>query len=90
MLEYIKKIQRSDNTTLITSNNDMEDIIKKVKSLEDSSLLFKGVSETIQNVAKKKRKFISMLLVVLLASLSGNILAVQIMNWAGEGFVRAG
>ena len=91
MLEYIKKIQRSDNTTLITSNKDMEDIIKKVKSLEDSSLLFKGVSETIQNVAKKKkRKFISMLLVALLASLSGNILAVQIMNWAGEGFVRAG
>ena len=69
----------------------MEGIIKKVKCLEDSSLLFKGVSETIQNVAKKKkRKFISMLLVALLASLSGNILAVQIMNWAGEGFVRAG
>ena len=34
----------------------MEDIIKKVKSLEDSSLLFKGVSETIQNVAKKKKE----------------------------------
>ena len=56
MLEYIKKIQRSDNTTLITSNKDMEDIIKKVKSLEDSSLLFKGVSETIKNVAKKKKE----------------------------------
>ena len=34
----------------------MEGIIKKVKCLEDSSLLFKGVSETIQNVAKKKKK----------------------------------
>ena len=34
----------------------MEGIIKKVKCLEDSSLLFKGVSETIQNVAKKKKE----------------------------------
>ena len=31
-------------------------LLKKVKSLEDSSLLFKGVSETIQNVAKKKKE----------------------------------
>ena len=32
----------------------MKYIIKIVKSLEDSALLLKGVSETIQNKAKKQ------------------------------------
>ena len=45
-------------TTLIISNEEMEDI-KIVKSLEDSGLLIKGVSETIKNEAKKqKRRFL--------------------------------
>ena len=35
------------STTLVISNNEMEDIIKIVKSLEDSGLLLKGVIETI-------------------------------------------
>ena len=49
-----KKIWESGNntTTLIIANDEMEDIIKIVKSLEDTGLLFKGVSETIQNQAK--------------------------------------
>ena len=34
----------------------MEETIKIVKSLEDSRLLSKRVSETIQNEAKKKKK----------------------------------
>ena len=33
----------------------MEDIIKIVKSLEDYSLLLKGVTETLQNEVKEKR-----------------------------------
>ena len=40
------------NTTLIISNNEMDDILKLVKSLEDSGVLLKGVSETIQHDAK--------------------------------------
>ena len=43
------------NTTLIKSNDEMEGI-KKVKSLEDSDLLLKRVSRTVQNKAKKKRR----------------------------------
>ena len=43
----------SHNTT---SNDEMEDIIKIVKSLEDSGLLLKGVKETIQNEANEQRK----------------------------------
>ena len=45
-----------NNTTLIISNDEMEDILQIVRSLEDSGLLLKGVSETIQNEAKEQRK----------------------------------
>ena len=69
----------------------MKDIIKLVKSLEDSSLLPEGVSETIQNEAKELRGgFLSMLLGTLGASLLGNILAGRGINRAGEGVIRAG
>ena len=37
----------NNTTTLIISNDEMEDIIKIVKSLEDSGLLLKGVTETV-------------------------------------------
>ena len=68
----------------------MEDIIKIVKSLEDSGLLLKGVSETIQNEAKvQKGGFINMLLGALGASLLGNMLAGKGINRAREGFTRA-
>ena len=54
----------------------MKDIIKIVKSLEDSGLLLKGVSKTVQNESKKqKRGFLSMVLGTLGASLLGNMLA---------------
>ena len=54
----------------------MKDLTKIVKSLEDSGLLLKGVSETIQNEAKEQKGgFLSMLLGTLGASLLENILA---------------
>ena len=54
----------------------MEDFIKIVKSLEDSGLLLKGVTETVQNkVKEQKGGFLSMLIGTLVASLLGNILA---------------
>ena len=85
-----KKTLGSGTTTLIIPNDEMEDIIKIVKSFEDSDLLLKGVSETTQNEAKEqKRGFLSMLLGTLGASLLGNILAGKGMNRAGEGFIRA-
>ena len=79
-----KKILGSRTATLIISNDEMEGIIKIVKSLEDYGLLLKGVSETIQNEAKEPKKgFLSMLLDTLGASSLGNILA-------GKGIIRAG
>ena len=69
----------------------MEDIIKIVKSLEDSCLLFSEVSETIQNEAKEQKGgFLSMLLGTLGASLLGNMLASKGINRVGEGWIRAG
>ena len=86
-----KKILGSGNmTTLIISNDEIGDIIKIVKSLEDSGLLLKGVTETVQNeVKEQKGGFLSMLLGTLGASLLGNILTGQGINRAGEGIVRA-
>ena len=81
-----KKILGSGNTTtLIISNDEMNDIIKIVKSLEDSGLLLKGVTETVQNeVKKQKGGFLSMLLGTLGATLLGNILAGKEINRAGK------
>ena len=76
----------------------MEDIIKIVKSLEDSGILLKGVSEIIQNEAKEQKGwFLSMLLGTLGTSLGnslvsvilGNVLAGKGLNRAGEGYIRA-
>ena len=50
-----KKILGSgNNTTLIISNKDMDDLIKIINSLEDFGLLLKEVTESIQNEMKKK------------------------------------
>ena len=70
-----KKILGSGNTTLIILNKDMKDLIKIVKSLEDSGLLLKGNTELVQNeVKKQKGGFLSMLLGTLGASLLENLL----------------
>ena len=70
----LKKILGSWTTTLTTSNSEIEDIIKTVKSLEDSTLLLKGVTETVQNeVKEQKGGFLGMLLATSGASLLGNI-----------------
>ena len=82
MQENIKKILGSghnNTTSLIISNNEMEDIVKIVKSLEDSGLFLKGITETVQNeVKEQKGGFITLLLGTLGASLLGN-------NLAGKG-----
>ena len=70
------------------SNDEMDDILKIVKSLEDSGVLLKGVSETIQHEAKEQRGgLLSMLLSTLGASLLGDILSKGL---SGKGVIRAG
>ena len=60
----------------------MKDILEKVKSLEDSGLLLKGVSETIKNKAKEQKgEFLSLLLGTLGASLLGNMLELAMLEF---------
>ena len=51
-----QKIFRSSKTTLIISNEEMNDIMKIVQSLEESGLFIKGISETIKTEAKNKKE----------------------------------
>ena len=86
-----KKMFGSGTTTLIISNEEMNDIMKIVKSLEDSGLLIKGVGQTIKNEAKEQKGgFLSMLLETLGASLLGNPLTGKGTIRAGKGTIRAG
>ena len=69
-----KKMFGCGFTTLIISNEEMNDIMKIIKSLEESGLLIKGVSETIKNEVKEQNGgFLGMLLGTLGASLLGNL-----------------
>ena len=51
-----KKIYGSGNAALMISNEEMEDIMKIVKSLEESGLLVKGINETIKNETKQQKE----------------------------------
>ena len=69
----------------------MEDLIKIVKSLEDSGLLLTGVTESVKNeVKEQKGGFLSTLLGTLGASLLGNLLTGKRVNKKGKGIYRAG
>ena len=79
-----KKIHGSGTTTLIISNEEMNDIKKIVQALEDSNIFPKGVTNTNENETKEQKGgFLSMLLGTLDASLLWNLLS-------GKGIVRAG
>ena len=70
-----KKIYGSGTTTLVISNEEMNDIMKIVKALEDSNILLKGVTKKIKNeIKEQKGSFLSMLLGTLGASLLDDLL----------------
>ena len=82
-----KNIFASGVTTLIISNEEINDIMKIVKLLEESGLLIKGVTEAIKNKAKEKtRGFLRILLGTLEASLLRNILTGKWTIRAGHDF----
>ena len=84
MVVYKKKIH-SSGVKLIIEQKDMNDIMKIIEALENSGILLKGVSKTIENETKEQRGgFLSMLLGTLGASLLGNLLT------GGKGMMRAG
>ena len=88
---FHKKMFGSGVTTLIILNEEMNDIVKIVKSLEESDLLIKGISKTVENEAKEQKgRFLSMLLSTLGAMLLGNLLAGKGTIRTGEDTIKAG
>ena len=72
----------------------MQDLLKIVKSLEDSGILLNGITETVKNEVKEQKcGFLSMFLGTLGASLLGDLLTKNLSDRgvirAGEGTIRA-
>ena len=93
----IQKKMRGEGIKLVIGQEDMNDIIKIIETLkiiealENSDILLKGATETIENETIEQRGgFLSMLLGTLGASLLGNLLSGKGLARAGEGIVRAG
>ena len=77
------KIHGSGTTTLIISNEEMNEIMKITQALEDSNILLRGGTNTSKNETKEQKAgFLSMLLGTQGASLLGNLLS-------GKGIARA-
>ena len=83
--ESIQKKIHGSGVKLVIEKEDMKDIMEIIEALENSGILLKGVSKTIENETKEQRaEFLSMLLGTLGASLLGNLLT------GGKGIMRAG
>ena len=96
-MQQFKKKHGSGTTTLIISNEEINDIIKIIQALEDSQILLKGVTKTIKNETKEQKGgFLNMLLSTLGAGLLGSLLTGKGIlragsgNKKGKGIVRAG
>ena len=81
---FQKKIFESGMTKLLISNDKMEDVMKIIKSLDESGILIKCVTKTIENETKKQ-------IVGFLAIFSGTVGASLLGNiFAGKSVIRAG
>ena len=91
MLEHEKKILGFGTATLIISNEEINNILKISKTINDSNIWLTGVTTTIRNEIKEQKEiFISILLGTLGASLLGNLLSRKRTVKGREGTVRAG
>ena len=82
-----KKIYGSGTTASIISNEETEDIMKIVKSFEESGLLVKEISETIKNETKDQDGgFLPMPFGTSAASLLGSALTGNRVIKADENF----
>ena len=82
---FLGKLLSNSGVKLIIEQEHMNDIMKIIQALENSGILLKGITKTIENETKEQRGgFLSMLLGTLGASLLGNLLT------GGKGIIRAG
>ena len=89
----------AQQTTLMISNEKVDDVVKIVKYLEESGLLVEGGSKTIKSQGREQNFKISMLLGTSSAALLGNLLKCERVKAkivglevirAGERMIRAG
>ena len=86
-----KVLGTGNHPTLIVSNDDMQDLLKVIKSLENSGLLLGGITDTVKNEAKvQKYGFLSTLMSVLESTLLRGMLSGKGVIRAREGTIRAG
>ena len=86
-----KKMFGSGVTVLIISNEEMNDIMKIVISLEESLLFIKAISEIIKNETKEEKGASwEILLDTLGATLLRYLLTDKRTIRAGDGLIRAG
>ena len=50
-----KKTHVSGTTTLVISNEEMNDIMKIVQAIKDSNIFMKGITKTIENETKEQK-----------------------------------
>ena len=85
------KIYGSGGTALTIANEKMEDIMKIVKSLEESGLLVKGMNETVNNETKEQKvQFLPMSFGALAASMLGSASKGRGVIRVGAGTIRPG
>ena len=87
-----KKMYGPRTIALIISDEEMEDVMKIIKSFEESGLLIKGISETSKDEPKEKQgeALISLILGTLAANMLGRALTRKRLIRAGEGTTTAG
>ena len=90
-----KNLGSGGHTTLIISNDDIQDLLKIVKSLENRGILLDGITETVKNEFKEQKSgFLSMLLGAFGDSSLGDLLTKSLSGRGvireGEGTIRAG
>ena len=77
----------SGTTTVIISNEEINEILKRIKPLVESGLWINGISESIENEKKEQKgKFLGMLKDILGASLLGNLFLGKGAIGVGETF----
>ena len=76
--------------TLFISNEDVSNVIKIMKRLEDLSVLTDRVTETVENQIKAGDGLLGVLLAPLVASLVQPVIATVVKGISGRGVRRAG
>ena len=86
-----KVLGTGNHTTLIFSNDDLNDLLKAIKSLENSGILLDGITETVKNkVKKQKGGFLSTLFSVVGLALLSSMFSGKGVIRAVEGTIRVG